>query len=194
MRQRRFLASRRLMTPTPRRDLDQSCGRPRKSTVPFPGSIPWGASGFLNAINAVCGGCRRRPQRANRLGSTAMLLRASPSHSPPMTQSRVKEWLSALRRRLSVAAGCPHGRASRATSYPVHPPLPIPPYVPLSRLRRSDSLHARACPGALSSLLPRLPMSMSPLAYRARWCCPSPSNGPMHPADCSPDRRGRRVP
>jgi hypothetical protein len=70
------------MTPHPRRALDPSCVSPSKSQVPFPGSLPWWASGFLHAISAVLVGCMRRPKRAHRLGSTAMILRASPSNAP----------------------------------------------------------------------------------------------------------------
>jgi hypothetical protein len=43
--------------------------------------------------------------------------------------SRVKEWLSDFRGRLSVSAGFPFGSASLASSWPVHHSLPIPPDV-----------------------------------------------------------------
>ena len=107
MRQRRVLAVLRLMPPNPRRALAQSCVSPSKSQVPFPGAIPWWASGFLHAINAVFVGGMRRPKRAHRLGSTAMLRRASPAHAQPMTQSSAK--------RLSKPCPCMRGRTSCST-------------------------------------------------------------------------------
>jgi hypothetical protein len=65
--------------------------------------------------------------------------------SSPSTRSRVKEWLSDFRGRLSVSAGFPFCNASLASSWPVHHSLPIPPDVQFSRVRRSDSLRPTAC-------------------------------------------------
>ena len=46
--------------------------------MPCPVAEAWRASGFPIAINAVCSGGMVKPKRANRLGRTAMLFRASP--------------------------------------------------------------------------------------------------------------------
>ena len=74
------------------------------------------------------------------------------------TRSRVKEWLSDFRWRLSVSAGFPFCSASLATSWPVHHSLPIPPDVQFSRVRRSDSLRPTACADSHSYLMTPLPM------------------------------------
>jgi hypothetical protein len=124
----------RLITQQPRRDGIQSWVNPSKSQVPVPSSVSWRAPGFLHALRAVLVGGIRRPQRAHRLGSTAMILRASVATAQPRTPSRGKAWLSDGREGLAVAAGfplaVPHSPSpSRFTiPFPSHRTCRVPAY------------------------------------------------------------------
>ena len=102
-RRARLLAVLRCIPQTPWRARVQEGGKPRKAPVPGPSADACWARGFLPARSPVCVGGLRRPQRAHRLGSPALLCRASASTAPPMTHA------SAQRRRPPRPGirGCP---------------------------------------------------------------------------------------
>jgi hypothetical protein len=214
VRHRRCLAVRRVLTHNPRRDLDQSCRSPSKAQGPFPGAIPWGASGFLHASNAVCVGGMRRPQRANRLGSTARLLRASPAHAPPRTPSSATR-SSKPRPVLRGRPACSHhasrtwGRPlwARRGAMPPHGPTPVsggvrtPASIPPATTSPGGARPSQPCPAVA---VPRVGASCRgsrslpcPLPPRSRPCPPSCTARGVRavpPGGCDPAARHRSSP
>ena len=106
VRRTRVLAVRRLMPPTPRRTRAPACGNPRPSPVPCLSVAPAWPAGFLHARTAVCVGGLVQPERANRLGRTALLVRASASRAPPRTHASAQ--------RLRTLRPCRRGGTSGA--------------------------------------------------------------------------------
>jgi hypothetical protein len=61
VRRSRFLVVRRVITPSPRRDVVPSWGNPRKSHGPVPGSVPGWVADVLHAIHVVFDGWMVQP-------------------------------------------------------------------------------------------------------------------------------------